>query len=399
MGELGRHKIILGVTGGIAAYKSVELARLLIKAGADVQVVMTAAARQFVGALTFQAITGRPVRSELFDANHEAAMGHIELARWADTLLIAPASADFIARLAHGLADDLLSTLCLASSATQLLAPSMNQQMWRNSATVANIATLKKRGAWILGPAEGEQACGDMGPGRMLEPENVIQFIVARENARDYKGIKVLVTAGPTREDLDPVRFIGNRSSGKMGYAVADAFVRQGAEVSLISGPVSLPTPHGVTRIDVESAEEMLAEVTANVAQVDIFVACAAVADYRPQQLAHQKIKKQQQTMQLTLVRNPDILAWVADLENGPYTVGFAAETNDVAENARQKRHSKGVDMIAANQVGGGLGFDAPDNALHVVWDNGEQQFPVQPKTILAEQLVALIREHCDKPT
>jgi phosphopantothenoylcysteine decarboxylase/phosphopantothenate--cysteine ligase len=399
MGELDRHKIILGVTGGIAAYKSVELARLLIKAGADVQVVMTAAARQFVGALTFQAITGRPVRSELFDANHEAAMGHIELARWADTLLIAPASADFIARLAHGLADDLLSTLCLASSATQLLAPSMNQQMWRNSATVANIATLKKRGAWILGPAEGEQACGDMGPGRMLEPENVIQFIVARENARDYKGIKVLVTAGPTREDLDPVRFIGNRSSGKMGYAVADAFVRQGAEVSLISGPVSLPTPHGVTRIDVESAEEMLAEVTANVAQVDIFVACAAVADYRPQQLAHQKIKKQQQTMQLTLVRNPDILAWVADLENGPYTVGFAAETNDVAENARQKRHSKGVDMIAANQVGGGLGFDAPDNALHVVWDNGEQQFPVQPKTILAEQLVALIREHCDKPT
>jgi phosphopantothenoylcysteine decarboxylase/phosphopantothenate--cysteine ligase len=399
MGELDRNKIILGVTGGIAAYKSVELARLLIKAGADVQVVMTAAARQFVGALTFQAITGRPVRSELFDANHEAAMGHIELARWADTLLIAPASADFIARLAHGLADDLLSTLCLASSATQLLAPSMNQQMWRNLATVANIATLKKRGAWILGPAEGEQACGDMGPGRMLEPENVIQFMVARENARDYKGIKVLITAGPTREDLDPVRFIGNRSSGKMGYAVADAFVRQGAEVSLISGPVSLPTPHGVTRIDVESAEEMLAEVTANVAQVDIFVACAAVADYRPQQLAHQKIKKQQQTMQLTLVRNPDILAWVADLENGPYTVGFAAETNDVAENARQKRHSKGVDMIAANQVGGGLGFDAPDNALHVVWDNGEQQFPVQPKTILAEQLVALIREHCDKPT
>lgn len=394
MVELNRHKIILGVTGGIAAYKSVELARLLIKAGAEVQVVMTAAAGQFVGALTFQAITGRPVRSELFDASHEAAMGHIELARWADTLLIAPASADFIARLAHGLADDLLSTLCLASSARQLLAPAMNQQMWSNPATVANIATLKSRGILILGPAEGEQACGDTGPGRMLEPETVIQFMFGTENARDYKGIKVLITAGPTREALDPVRFIGNRSSGRMGYAIAEAFEHRGAEVSLVSGPVSLASPRGVSRINVESAEEMLAAVTANVAQADIFVACAAVADYRPRQPAQQKIKKQQQTMQLELVRNPDILAWVAGLDNGPYTVGFAAETSDLAENARQKRSSKGVDMIAANQVGDGLGFDAPDNALHVFWEHGEQQLPVQPKTILAEQLVTLIKEH-----
>lgn len=394
MVELNRHKIILGVTGGIAAYKSVELARLLIKAGAEVQVVMTAAAGQFIGALTFQAITGRPVRSELFDASHEAAMGHIELARWADTLLIAPASADFIARLAHGLADDLLSTLCLASSARQLLAPAMNQQMWSNPATVANIATLKSRGILILGPAEGVQACGDTGPGRMLEPETVIQFMFGTENARDYKGIKVLITAGPTHEALDPVRFIGNRSSGRMGYAIAEAFERRGAGVSLVSGPVSLASPRGVSRINVESAEEMLAAVTANVAQADIFVACAAVADYRPRQPAQQKIKKQQQTMQLELVRNPDILAWVAGLDNGPYTVGFAAETSDLAENARQKRSSKGVDMIAANQVGDGLGFDAPDNALHVFWEHGEQQLPVQPKTILAEQLVTLIKEH-----
>ncbi len=398
MGDLNRHKIILGVTGGIAAYKSVELARLLIKAGAEVQVVMTAAAGQFIGALTFQAITGRPVRSELFDASHEAAMGHIELARWADTLLIAPASADFIARLAHGLANDLLSTLCLASSARQLLAPAMNQQMWSNPATVANIATLESRGILILGPADGEQACGDMGPGRMLEPETVIQFAFGAENACDYKGIKVLITAGPTREALDPVRFIGNRSSGRMGYAIAAAFERRGAQVNLVSGPVSLAAPHGVTRINVESAEEMLAAVTANVAHVDIFVACAAVADYRPQQPAQQKIKKQQQTMQLELVRNPDILAWVADLDDGPYTVGFAAETCDLAENARQKRRSKGVDMIAANQVGDGLGFDSPDNALHVFWEHGEQQLPLQPKTILAEQLVTLIGEHCGKP-
>ena len=399
MGELKGRKIILGVTGGIAAYKSVELARLLIKAGADVQVVMTAAARQFVGMLSFQAVTGRQVRSELFDPAHEAAMGHIELARWADTLLIAPASADFIARLAHGLADDLLSTLCLASPAQQLLAPAMNQQMWKSPATAANISTLESRGVGILGPAEGEQACGDTGPGRMLEPENMVQFLLGEENTGDYKGIRVLITAGPTREPLDPVRFIGNRSSGRMGYAIADAFACRGAEVSLVSGPVSLPAPQGVTRINVESAEEMLAAVTANVARTDIFVACAAVADYRPKQVAAGKIKKQQQIMQLELVRNPDILAWVAGQEHGPYTVGFAAETNDLEKNAIQKRRSKGVDMIAANQVGRGLGFDSPDNALHVFWENGEKQFPVQPKALLAEQLVALIMEHWDNPT
>ena len=325
MGELKGRKIILGVSGGIAAYKSVELARLLIKAGADVQVVMTAAARQFVGVLTFQAVTGRQVRCELFDPAHEAAMGHIELARWADTLFIAPASADFIARLAHGLADDLLSTLCLASPARQLLAPAMNQQMWKSPATAANISTLESRGAGILGPADGEQACGDTGPGRMLEPEIMLQFLLDQENIRDYKGIRVLITAGPTREALDPVRFIGNRSSGRMGYAIADAFARKGAEVILVSGQVSLPAPQAVTRINVESAEEMLAAVTANVAQTDIFVACAAVADYRPKQVAAAKINKQQQARQLELVRNPDILAWVASREHGPYTVGFAA--------------------------------------------------------------------------
>lgn len=403
MGNLSQHKIILGVTGGIAAYKSVELARLLVKAGADVQVVMTAAGRQFVGELTFQAISGRQVRSELFDPAHEAAMGHIELARWADMILIAPASADFIARLAHGLADDLLSTLCLASSARQLLAPAMNQQMWRNPATQANIATLQSRGVRILGPAEGEQACGDKGPGRMLEPDNLIQSLVEAKYDPEYKGIRVLITAGPTREALDPVRFIGNRSSGKMGYAIADTFARRGAEVNLVSGPVSLAAPHGTSRINVESAEEMLAAVNAKVARAEIFVACAAVADYRPRHTTKEKIKKQEQTMQLELVRNPDILARVAGLDKGPFTVGFAAETSNLAENAQKKRRDKGVDMIAANQVGDGLGFDAQDNALHVLWENGEQQFPVQSKTRLAEQLVDLIMDnyagsaHCQR--
>lgn len=403
MGNLSQHKIILGVTGGIAAYKSVELARLLVKAGADVQVVMTAAGRQFVGELTFQAISGRQVRSELFDPAHEAAMGHIELARWADMILIAPASADFIARLAHGLADDLLSTLCLASSARQLLAPAMNQQMWRNPATQANIATLQSRGVRILGPAEGEQACGDKGPGRMLEPDNLIQSLVEAKHSPEYKGIRVLITAGPTREALDPVRFIGNRSSGKMGYAIADTFARRGAEVNLVSGPVSLAAPHGASRINVESAEEMLAAVNAKVAHAEIFVACAAVADYRPRHTTKEKIKKQEQTMQLELVRNPDILARVAGLDKGPFTVGFAAETSNLAENAQKKRCDKGVDMIAANQVGDGLGFDAQDNALHVLWENGEQQFPVQSKTRLAEQLVDLIMDnyagsaHCQR--
>ena len=341
MGNPGQHNIILGVTGGIAAYKSAELARLLVKAGAQVQVVMTAAGRQFVGELTFQAITGRPVRCELFDSAHEAAMGHIELARWADTILIAPASADFIARLAHGLADDLLSTLCLASTARLLLAPAMNQRMWTNPATVANVSLLQTRGVRILGPAEGEQACGDNGPGRMLEPESVVEFGFGGKNAREYKGIRVLITAGPTREALDPVRFIGNRSSGRMGYAIADAFSRQGAEVTLVSGPVSQPTPDGVDRINVESAEEMLAAVNARVAQADVFVACAAVADYRPRQQAPEKIKKQQQSMQIELVRNPDILASVASLEQKPFTVGFAAETSDLVENAQKKRRAK----------------------------------------------------------
>ncbi len=393
MAQLIGQNIILGVTGGIAAYKSVELARLLVRAAAEVQVVMTTAAREFVGALSFQAITGKPVRSELFDPAHEAAMGHIELARWADTLMIAPASADFISRLAHGLANDLLSTLCLASAAKIMLAPAMNQQMWRNPAVMANIVTLKSRTVQILGPGEGEQACGDVGLGRMLEPAELLQAVVGTKNAEDFKGVSVLITAGPTREALDPVRFIGNRSSGEMGFSMAQVFARQGAEVTLVSGPVSLDTPHGVTRVDVESADQMLAAVAANVERSDIFVACAAVADYRPKQQMLDKIKKQEQVMSLELVLNPDMLAWVAGIDAGPYTVGFAAETSRVAERAEQKRRRKGVDMIAANQVGEGLGFDVPDNALQVFWDGGEQQLPMQPKLQLAGQLVTLIRD------
>ena len=390
----GRH-LILGVSGGIAAYKAAELARLLVKAGAEVQVVMTAAASEFVGPLTFQALTGKPVRRQLFDPVHEAAMGHIALARWADMILIAPTTADLMARLAHGQADDLLTTLVLASKAPLAIAPAMNQQMWADSTTQANLAVLRARGVLVWGPAEGEQACGDIGPGRLLEPTDIAARVEAQFPQGQLEGVTVMVTAGPTREALDPVRFLGNRSSGRMGFALAEALVEQGATVTLIAGPVNLPTPAGVKRVDVESALEMHAAVMAEIAAQQIFVATAAVADYRPAEAAASKHKRDGQNWSVELVPNPDILAEVAALARPPFTLGFAAETDDLLANAAAKRLRKGVNLIAANQVGGATGgFDAPDNALTLLWDGGQTELPLTDKPRLARQLVSLLCEH-----
>ncbi|WP_457669278.1 bifunctional phosphopantothenoylcysteine decarboxylase/phosphopantothenate--cysteine ligase CoaBC [Thiolapillus sp.] len=393
MAGVANQNILLGVTGGIAAYKSVELARLLLKAGARVRVVMTEAATRFVSPLTFQAVTGHPVRSSLFDEEHEAAMGHIELARWADQMVIAPASADFMARMALGLANDLLSTLCLASASSIAIAPAMNQRMWQHPAVQRNLSRLEERGVRVLGPASGEQACGDTGPGRMLEPTAIVAALETASSEGLFAGEKVLITAGPTHEAIDPVRFIGNRSSGKMGYALARAFQHEGADVLLVSGPVSLPVPPGVNCINVQTALQMHEAVFENIDTVAIFVGCAAVADYRPENPQHQKIKKLSDRMDISLVRNPDILAEVATLEEGPYTLGFAAETQNLAENAQAKLLAKQVDMLAANSVGGDVGFDSDENALLVLWSEGEKHLPVQNKQQLAESLLRILAD------
>jgi phosphopantothenoylcysteine decarboxylase/phosphopantothenate--cysteine ligase len=387
-------RILLGVTGGIAAYKSAELVRRLRDRGAEVQVVMTAGARQFVTPLTFQALSGRPVRTDLWDDAAEAAMGHIELARWADQVLIAPASADFLARLAHGLADDLLTTLCLASGAPLSVAPAMNRLMWANAATQANVALLRSRGVTVLGPAEGDQACGETGPGRMLDPAEILDALAPRGAVnRALAGLKVLITAGPTRERIDPVRFITNRSSGKMGFAVAEAAREAGAEVVLVSGPVNVATPPGVRRVDVETAEQMMVAVDEHLAGTDIFIAAAAVSDYRPVQCASEKIKKTSDSLTLALSRTTDILATVAARAPRPFVVGFAAETQNVERNALAKLEGKRLDLIAANQVGDNLAFDCEDNALTVYWPGGRQDLGRAPKRQLAAALVSLIAE------
>ena len=389
-----RTRVLLGVTGGIAAYKSPDLVRRLAERGAEVQVAMTAAARQFVTPLTFQAVSGRPTRDDLWDTAAEAAMGHIELARWAELVLIAPASANFIARLAHGQADDLLSTLCLATDAPIAVAPSMNRLMWANPATQANIATLRERGIAILGPAEGDQACGEVGPGRMLEPADLAQRaleLLAR--SRELAGVHIVITAGPTREAIDPVRFISNRSSGKMGFATAQAARALGANVTLISGPVSIDTPLGVRRLDVESAQDMYEAVHRELPTMDIFISAAAVADYRPPQAQAQKIKKTGDTMHLDLVKAPDILSSVSASKRRPFVVGFAAETERVEQHAREKLLKKNLDMIAANLVGEGLAFDCDDNALLVLWPGGARTLERAAKADIARQLVALIVE------
>lgn len=392
-------RVLLGISAGVAAYKAAELARLLVKQGARVRVVMTPSAHQFIGAMTLQAITGEPVRDALFDAAHEAAMGHIELARWAELILVAPATADFLARLRAGMADTLLHTLCLASAAPIALAPAMNEKMWANPATRENVKHLQGRGMHLLGPAVGEQACGDVGPGRMLEPQQLLQQVVAVLGSARFAGRRVVVTAGPTREPLDAVRFLGNRSSGKMGYAIAQALLRQGAQVTLVSGPVVLEAPQGARLVRVESALQMRAETLQAISGVDVFIACAAVADYRPEQRATNKIKKTADRMSVELVRNPDILREVAALPQRPFCVGFAAETDNLEQYADGKRRNKGIEMIAANRVGDHQGFETDDNALLVLWEGGSVKLPQQPKSSLAGQLVSLIADRLDAQT
>jgi phosphopantothenoylcysteine decarboxylase/phosphopantothenate--cysteine ligase len=390
-------RILLGVTGGIAAYKSPDLVRRLVERGCEVQVVMTRGAREFVGPLTFQAVSGRRVRDELWDHDAEAAMGHIELARWADLVLIAPATANFLATLAAGSGSDLLSTVCLATTAPIVVAPAMNHVMWANLAVQANRKTLEERGVRFLGPGVGDQACGETGPGRMLEPTEIAAAVLempGRLAHRALAGLKVVITAGPTREPIDPVRYITNRSSGKMGFAVAAAAREAGADVVLVSGPVALPTPAAVRRVDVETAEQMYENVHREIAGADIFIACAAVADYRPQLAAAQKIKRSAAEMELALVRSPDTLASVAALPQPPFTVGFAAETNEVAAHARDKLERKRIDMIAANRVGPDCGFDRETNALTVYWPGGgERALGEGGKALLAQRLIELVAE------
>ncbi|MCX8048457.1 MAG: bifunctional phosphopantothenoylcysteine decarboxylase/phosphopantothenate--cysteine ligase CoaBC [Methylohalobius sp.] len=388
---LTQRRILLGITGGIAAYKAAELVRKLRTEGAEVQVVMTEAATRFITPLTLQSLSGRPVRCTLWDASAEAAMEHIELARWAERVVIAPASADFLAKLSSGQADDLLSTVCLATESPIAVVPAMNWCMWQHPATQHNIAVLTGRGVAVWGPEEGPQACGEIGPGRMLAVEEIERRIFAWFAPRSLLGVKVLITAGPTREPMDPVRFLSNRSSGKMGYALAQAAIEAGAEVTLVTGPVALQPPPVAQLVPVESALEMHREVIARIHSQKIFIAAAAVADYTPAQVWPEKIKKDQDRLCLELVKTKDILAEVAGLNNPPFTVGFCAETKNLKESAWHKLRRKGVDMIAANWVGKGVGFEVEDNSLWVLWPGGEQYFPPATKTELARQLVALI--------
>jgi phosphopantothenoylcysteine decarboxylase/phosphopantothenate--cysteine ligase len=392
--SLRQRRILIGVTGGIAAYKVCELVRRLRDLEAEVRVVMTEGATHFVTPTTFQALSGQPVRVSLWDEAGEAAMGHIELAKWAERVLVAPASADTLARLAHGFADDLLSTVVLATAAPVYVAPAMNQQMWANLAVQANVGTLRVRGVGILGPADGDQACGDIGSGRMLEPHELRDILVASFGEQPLRGRRVLVSAGPTYEDIDPVRFIGNRSSGRMGFAVAAAARDAGADVTLVAGPVSLPSPAGVKRIDVRSARQMQDAVLRAAPGTDIYIGAAAVGDYRPVDAADHKLKKTDgQPLRLELAENPDIIASLAALPDRPFLVGFAAETKELAAYAQDKLTRKGIDMIAANEVGAGRGFEVADNALQLYWRDGSAALPTMPKTELARQLMAHIAQ------
>lgn len=393
MNTLTHKRIVLGVTGSIAAYKSAELVRRLQEQGAEVRVVMTRAACEFITPLTMQALSGNPVHLEFLDADAEAAMGHIALARWCDVVLVAPASANFLARLAHGQADDLLSTLCLATTAPVMVAPAMNQQMWLNVATQGNIKILQQREINIIGPAEGEQACGETGPGRLLEPGMLLQDVANKFKLNLLTNIQLLVTAGPTREAIDPVRYISNRSSGRMGYAIARAAVEADAQVTLVSGPSALSPPEHVNFIQVQTAEQMRNVVVANIEDMNIVVAAAAVADYRSAQVSDQKLKKKNNTLLLTLEKTPDILAEITSLPHPPFTVGFAAETEQLKKNAMKKLSEKRLDMIAANQVGGNLGFDSDENALSVFWPGGNIDLEQAPKEKLARQLISIIAE------
>lgn len=394
--------ILLGVSGGIAAYKAPELVRRLAERGADVQVVLTHSAAEFVTETALQAVSGHRVRRSLWDRDAEASMGHIELARWADTIVIAPATADIMARLASGSASDLLTTLCLASEAPLVIAPAMNRVMWAHPAVQANRSTLESRGVTLLGPESGDQACGEIGFGRMSEPDAIAALVTGNKAPATARkgtvrqvlaGKTVMVTAGPTREAIDPVRYITNRSSGKMGYALAQAAAEAGARVILISGPVSLEPPGNVQWIGIESAEQLFAATHEHLDGVDIFIGAAAVSDYRPGKVEAHKIKKSSAEMNIDLVRSPDTLASVAKLDNGPFTVGFAAETDRVRDYARGKLQNKRLDMIVANKVGADRGFDSDDNTVDVYWHDGEKSFGRMAKTELAHELIRFVAE------
>ena len=405
MASLSGKRILLGISGGIAAYKCAELTRRLIERGAEVRVVMTTAAKEFITPLTMQAVSGHPVADSLLDPAAEASMGHIELAKWADIVLLAPATADLIARMAAGMGNDLLSTLVLATDSPIAVSPAMNQQMYGNLATQENIATLARRGMHIWGPAAGQQACGDVGMGRMLEPMDLVHlcedfFQANADEAMPLTGHSLLITAGPTREALDPVRYISNHSSGKMGFAIADAAAKLGAKVTLISGPVSLATPANVERIDIESAEQMHIAVMSKAASHSLFISCAAVADFRPSQVATQKMKKtaDEDGMTISMVKNPDIVASVAAMtEQRPFTVGFAAETQDVEKYARGKLERKNLDMICANDVSiQGQGFNSDNNALHLYWKGGDKALPLTAKSELGKAIMLEIVERLE---
>jgi len=395
MTSLANKQILLGVTGGIAAYKSADLVRRLQDAGARVQVVMTPAAQEFITPLTMQALSGNPVHTQLLDPEAEAGMGHIQLARWADLVLIAPATADFMARLTQGMGNDLLTSICLATAAPIAIAPAMNQGMWHNQATQTNLDTLIKRKIHIFGPAEGGQACGDIGPGRMLEPLQLVDAAACLFTSGSLAGKKVVITAGPTREALDPVRYLSNYSSGKMGYALAQAAAEAGAETILISGPTQLATPARVKRIDVISAEDMHSASLSAAQGCDLFIAAAAVADYRPAQIAAQKMKKgESDALTLSLVKNPDIVASIAALNPKPFTIGFAAESENLLEYARSKLQCKNLDLVVANNISdSNIGFNSDDNAVTLVEKNTATEISQRSKQQLARELIALFAQ------
>ena len=393
MSGLAKRRLLLGVCGGIAAYKSADLVRRLRDHGLEVRVVMTPAACDFITPLTLQALSSHPVHRSLLDEAAEAAMGHIELARWAEMVVIAPLTANTMARLAHGFADELLCAICLATRAPIVSAPAMNREMWLAPATQANRNILQQRGVRLLGPAEGQQACGEIGPGRMLEPSQIVEQVLPLLRTSELEGLSVLVTAGPTFEAVDPVRFIGNRSSGRMGYAIAEAAREAGARVTLISGPTALMPPPGIKCAHVTNAQEMHREVMACIHDHEVFISAAAVADYRPEEYASNKVKKRDAQWTLKLVRTPDILSEVAALADGPFTVGFAAETDNLEQNALDKLTKKSLDLIAANWVGANKGFGTDHNALKVYWDGGHAELPLAPKPTLARQLLNIVAE------
>ena len=396
MMTLTNKKIVLGISGGIAAYKCAELVRRLKEHGCEVKVVMTESAKHFITPLTMQAVSGEIVSDSLLDPAAEAAMGHIEFAKWADLILVAPATCNIIAKMATGIADDLLTTLLLATPAKVAVAPAMNQQMYAHAATQANLATLKARDVLIWGPGKGEQACGDVGSGRMLEPHELVALCVEEQPLQILAGKTITITAGPTREPLDPVRFISNHSSGKMGYALAEAALLLGANVNLISGPVTIKAPAGANLINIESAEQLLYEALVYAPQSDAFIGCAAVADYRAGEVATQKMKKQGDELTLTLVKNPDVIAAVANIEkNRPYTVGFAAETQNVESYAKGKLVNKNLDMICANDVSqSGLGFNSDQNALTLYWQNKQLELPASSKSAIALKVIEQLAKH-----